>query len=343
MTETVTEENCDTKMMERVERLETELLIAKRKITNATSIGEAHERFAEEALERETKCREECQSYRCRMDRTQEKLYSLERHMQIERLSHSREKDMRLITVIEKEVRELRCDPSLSIPISSGKRRRLNKLENNLCETRLRYRGQQKLLNHLRDRQTLDAEMRLAALTGNAERVRSLIKKGVSVNAADDIGLSAFKYACGQSSVSVVQLMLPLSDVNDIDGGLAPIHAALINCNEAIVQLLVDSNADLEQRDDSGSAPLHVACKKGHLGCVSVIAKGGASINAIDSLGNTCLHFCAAKKFGDIANFLIENGADSKIKNIDGLSPWTVARIHKSYDVIKAINELIHH
>lgn len=140
-----------------------------------------------------------------------------------------------------------------------------------------------------------------------------------------------------------VQVMLPFSDVNDSDGQFIPIHAALINCNEPIVKLLVDNYADLEKKNVSGSAPLHITCKKGNLGCVSYIVKGGANTDVIDTFGNTCLHICAAKNLGDIANFLIDNGANAKIKNMDGLTPSTIARVHRSYDVIQATSVLAHY
>jgi len=47
MTEKVIVENmCERMMVEKIKHLETELLIAKRKVTNAKSLGDAHVQFA---------------------------------------------------------------------------------------------------------------------------------------------------------------------------------------------------------------------------------------------------------------------------------------------------------
>jgi len=82
---------------------------------------------------------------------------------------------------------------------------------------RLRQRDQSKLLIELRDRQQLDAEMIISSVNdnGNTLRVQSLIENGVGVNSADDTGVSAFEYACGQGGVEVVKVILPFPDVND--------------------------------------------------------------------------------------------------------------------------------
>lgn len=135
------------------------------------------------------------------MERAQEKLKTIERQAQIKRLSQSHQKNTQEMMIIEKKVRELHYDPSLSAPISSGKRRKVKSLENCLCKIRSYERGERKLLTSLRDRQTLDTDMILAALNSDVEWVRSLLTKGASVNFADEIGSSAFKYACGQGTI----------------------------------------------------------------------------------------------------------------------------------------------
>jgi len=71
------------------------------------------------------------------------------------------------------------------------------------------------MLNCLNEHEEKLTDIRKAAVNGNVEWVKNLLSQGVDVNSADEIGFSAFKYACGHGNIDVVRVMIPVADVND--------------------------------------------------------------------------------------------------------------------------------
>ena len=54
-----------------------------------------------------------------------------------------------------------------------------------------------------------------------------------------------------------------------------------------------------------------------------ILLHRGAKVNHTNSNGNSALHFAFAyDTSGEIAQFLIENGADDSLVNVYGLSPY---------------------
>jgi hypothetical protein len=80
------------------------------------------------------------------------------------------------------------------------------------------------------------------------------------------------------------------------------------------------SGTDLNVQDPHGNTPLIVACQQGHLNVCKILERFGADLSKKNFKGNTALHYSMAYKFTDIANFLLENGADEFAINNEGLT-----------------------
>ena len=70
----------------------------------------------------------------------------------------------------------------------------------------------------------------------------------------------------------------------------------------------------------NGNTLLLVAAQNGLKGMAKIILLADADINASNSKLNTALHFCHAYGFVKLATFLMKQGADDTIQNIEGLT-----------------------
>ena len=62
---------------------------------------------------------------------------------------------------------------------------------------------------------------------------------------------------------------------------------------------------------------------------VRLLAEAGVNLNMRDLNGWTPLHHAIANRQGEVADMLIEKGADKEIKNDDGLTPFDILSMSK--------------
>lgn len=94
--------------------------------------------------------------------------------------------------------------------------------------------------------QDLNEEFFAAARKGDTAAVKSLLDKGVDVNAKTRYGATALSYACDKGHIEVVKLLIERgADVNSKDTfyGEVPIGWALSKDHVQIVKLLLDKGA----------------------------------------------------------------------------------------------------
>ncbi|GMI13015.1 hypothetical protein TrVE_jg4274 [Triparma verrucosa] len=83
------------------------------------------------------------------------------------------------------------------------------------------------------------------------------------------------------------------------------------------------SGFDVMAEDEKGNTLLLVACQNGHRKMLELLLNRAADINHQNSNGNTALHYALAfDTSGEIAEYLIEKGADDSIENKFGLSAY---------------------
>lgn len=90
------------------------------------------------------------------------------------------------------------------------------------------------------------------------------------------------------------------------------LHAAARDGDIAQVEKFLQAKYPLNRFDELGKTPLHYAVEGGHLDIVDRLLRAGANVNAHDNrqIGNTPLSDNAAKCSFDMAQRLIEAGAD---------------------------------
>ena len=147
-----------------------------------------------------------------------------------------------------------------------------------------------------------------AAMAGDIEAVRSLVKQGADVNAAQGDGLTA-------------------------------LHWAARNGDEGMTELLIYAGAHLEAATRNGSyTPLHIASQAGRSSTVEVLLEAGASAEAETSTGVTALHFAAAAGAEEAVRLLLAQGADANVQeSASGQTPLVFAASGNRVAAVEAL------
>lgn len=173
----------------------------------------------------------------------------------------------------------------------------------------------------------------------NEDLVRYLIDRGADVHAVTSRGTSMLSVAIGSSNSAIVEMLLDEgASVDDADELLRLIINAAFSEKEDIARRLLQHKsitADAVDRSKLYLA-LHVACENEDLEFVKLLVEAGADVNALDEKGKSCLQL--AINHDQICQFLIERGA-----NIEQKMKWgyTVFLFAVEYGLLDTVDVLI--
>jgi ankyrin repeat protein len=115
-----------------------------------------------------------------------------------------------------------------------------------------------------------------------------------------------------------------------------PLHLALELGHADIAKYLIEQGADINLKDKDKSAPLHNAAYLGNLEIVDILLKKGAvSLNEGNFRGQTPLHFACERGLPEVANRLLDAGADIEARDMIGRTPLMTTGISKNISVAK--------
>jgi ankyrin repeat protein len=163
-----------------------------------------------------------------------------------------------------------------------------------------------------------------ASMRGDKESVRSLLKQGADVNAAQGDGMSALHWASQRGDAELVQMLVfagaNAGAVTRI-GQYTPLHLAAGHGSTAAVEALLKAGADVKAKTtNTGATPLHLAAGAGNADTIALLVDRGADVNAKESeWGQTPLIFAASQNRVDAIRTLLKKGADPNVasKTID--------------------------
>ena len=121
---------------------------------------------------------------------------------------------------------------------------------------------------------------------------------------------------------------------------VTPIFWAAATGNEALVTLLLDNGAKVDDRDRSGNTPLHNSVLKKQTEIVTLLLERGADLDARSGSGMTPLHIAALRDNAEMIQFLIEQGATVDAKDNHGHTPadWAALRdFRETVDVLVSL------
>lgn len=116
--------------------------------------------------------------------------------------------------------------------------------------------------------------------------------------------------AAEHGRVNIVELLLESGadvDVRDHTKGTALI-AACYNGHTSTVLELIKNHAKLDLQDEGGHTALVFACDKGHMDICTALVNANAAINTQDHRGNTGLIMAAYNGHIDVCHFLVQRG-----------------------------------
>ena len=163
-----------------------------------------------------------------------------------------------------------------------------------------------------------------AAMRGDREAVRALLKQGADVSAPHGDGMTALHWAAERGDAATAEMLIyagaNVAAVTRI-GQYTPLHLASEAGSAPVAQALLKAGADPSARTtNTGVTPLHLAAASGNGDVVKLLLDRGAAANAKESeWGQTPLMFAAAQNRVDAIRVLLARGADPRIvtKTID--------------------------
>ena len=157
-----------------------------------------------------------------------------------------------------------------------------------------------------------------AAMRGDREAVRALLKQGGDVNAAEGDGMTALHFAADRGNLELTTMLLyagaNVSAVTRI-GHYTPLHIACKAGSAPVVRTLIKAGADVRARTTTtGVTPLHLAAASGNEQVIALLVDAGADVNAAEAeWGQTPLIFAAAQNRPAAIRTLLQRSADPKI------------------------------
>jgi len=192
--------------------------------------------------------------------------------------------------------------------------------------------------------------LHFCAWQGKVGVLKVCLDKGLQVDRRDDSNRSALHMAAWSGNPEAAQLLLDRNasiDLLNNDGATPAMEAARIG-NPGTLDLLLASGADVNATDARGNGLVEYAASGGHKALVTILKRRGAPTrnalhvaagigdlaalraqfpdnntthaNTLDGWGATPLLFAASGGQSDAFDYLLEKGADPRIKDELGLT-----------------------
>ncbi|MEO2123185.1 MAG: ankyrin repeat domain-containing protein [bacterium] len=176
-----------------------------------------------------------------------------------------------------------------------------------------------------------------AAMTGNLEAVRGLLRQGADVNAAQGDGMTALHWAAERVQIEMVEILLYAGgrvDAVTRIGHYTPLHLASKAGSAPVTRRLLEEGANVQAKTfPAGTTPIHLAAASGQTDVLEPLIEYGADVNALEaSSGQTPLIFASALNRAATTAQLLEYGAEP------GLST-TVVNLQEQGELDRAANQ----
>src|SRR6266545_3875823 len=179
-----------------------------------------------------------------------------------------------------------------------------------------------------------------AAMQGNKEAVRALLKQGADVNSALGDGMTALHWAVQKGDIELAQTLLYAGanvKATTRIGAYTPLLIASKNGNAAMIETLIGGGADPNMATSNGTTPLMFAAQAGSPAAVKMLIDRAADVNAKEKVkGETALTFAAAYGRADVIRVLTARGADLKGRG-RGFNPNAKPGIDRQYNFTELV------
>jgi ankyrin repeat protein len=161
-----------------------------------------------------------------------------------------------------------------------------------------------------------NAPIATAAMNGDRDTVRALLKKGLDVNETQGDGTTALHWAAIKGDAELAQMLIYAGTNHRATtrlGAYTPLYLAARGGHAAVVAALLAAGADANAVTSNGTTPLMIASAAGDTKTITALVENGSDINARDAAkGETPLMFAAGFNRLDAVKLLLARGADHK-------------------------------
>jgi ankyrin len=180
-----------------------------------------------------------------------------------------------------------------------------------------------------------------AARTGNADVVEQLLAHGADVNAATEEGpygkQTALMWAVAQRHPEAVEVLLAHgADVHARSSVFIETVKTVAETLNAGQQCLPRDECYIIDNPQGGSTPLLFAARVGDLASAKLLVAAGANVNDLAPRGTSVLVVAAHSGHGELAAFLLEQGADPNAAAA-GYSALHAAIMQKDAELVRAL------
>ncbi|PJD98113.1 MAG: hypothetical protein CK425_00010 [Parachlamydia sp.] len=164
-----------------------------------------------------------------------------------------------------------------------------------------------------------------AAMAGKVNVVKYLLENKADANIPNVSKSLPLHFGAQAGELEIVRRLLPVTanGINALgDQGATPLFFALLSGEVNLVQYLLDNKADANISDDTGNLPLHYAAHTGCTDCIKLLFSNTTTgINVLGEGKMTPLSIAVKNGHADAVKWLLENGADETIPDVDGNLP----------------------
>jgi ankyrin repeat protein len=206
----------------------------------------------------------------------------------------------------------------------------------------------EKVENWLAEGADITQELSNAVIANDLDRVKFLVSKGADVNKADSQGWTPLQSAARQRHDKMIALLIEFgADVNA--GDPTPLVAAVMRDHVPSVKVLLDHGADIDKSGQDGFKPLPLAIAEDKYESAKTLMEAGAKVNEpsgddgltplMIAAGQTspaegAMFVPGSTRPTDIAQGLIERGADVNAQSKSGVTALMIAAAHNNPPMI---------
>ena len=147
--------------------------------------------------------------------------------------------------------------------------------------------------------------------------------------------------AAQEGFLDVVQLLVEsgANVTSSSKSGRKPLHMCAFSGHLDVVNYLLDNElVDVNCTDSKNWTPLHSAANKGHIATIRCLIEKGADINKLISMGRNALHLCSFYgQYTKIAKILLEHEIDFKVHDNEGWTSLHLAAQEGKHEIVKQL------
>lgn len=174
----------------------------------------------------------------------------------------------------------------------------------------------------------------LITKTESSELINYLIKKGVSVNLANNEGNTPFMYACSSAKLNIIELLTKeLKNINHTNkNGETALSFAVKNNSSDVVEFLLKKEADSKVIDKSGNNLMYYLIQSyseqdqdAFNQKIDLLKKYNVDFNSTQNNQNTILHIAIEKNSTKLIEKVLNWTTEVNQKNKNGETPLHIA------------------